>query len=74
MLLRAEIDAHAGKAGAASLFDLEKFFDSVEVGQLIPAALQLGFPRLILCLALQVALAPRFLVTLCTASLALLHV
>ena len=56
---KAEIASALGESCAANLWDLHKFFDTVVPSELFTSALELGFPKHVLALGLDMHMAPR---------------
>eukprot|EP00959_Pyramimonas_sp_CCMP1952_P425960 8922202-Pyramimonas_sp.AAC.1 len=50
-----------GITTATLLLDLAKFYDSISVVKLVQHALEQGYPPIVLCLEVQMHLAPRLL-------------
>jgi hypothetical protein len=59
--LRHEIAHHVGACTGGVYFDMAKFYDSLQVDIVLEKAASLGFPPLVLYLALMVHMAPRIL-------------
>ena len=57
--VRAEAGVESGQAAGAVLWDLKSFFDSIDHGLLLARALQVGFPRVLVAMALAAYTAPR---------------
>ena len=56
---KTEIASALGESCAANLWDLHKFFDTVVPSELFSSALELGFPKHVLALGLDMHMAPR---------------
>ena len=63
-----EVAAAAGISAAGLYLDIEKFFDTIDIGDVVTAALEHGYPLADLHLALAVHMAPRILQLVSTAS------
>ena len=58
-LLRDEMAIRLGKDSLVTLWDMEKFYDNIDIATLIEEAAGLQYPIMLLSLGLQMHMAPR---------------
>ena len=58
-LLRDEMAMRLGKDSLVTLWDMEKFYDDIDIEILAAEAEKLKYPKMFLCLGLQMHMAPR---------------
>ena len=58
-LLRDEMAIRLGKDTLVTLWDMEKFYDNIDIETLIEEAAMLEYPTILLSLGLQMQMAPR---------------
>ena len=57
-----EISSHLGHHNITTLWDIEKFYDSIDIVELLKLARNMNYPSLLLALVVQLYLCPRILV------------